>query len=288
MERFKKYLPHILIFLLILSAVFIGYFAYHKAIPSNILKVAFLDIGQGDAIYIEAPNGRQMLVDGGPGPVVLSRLAQVMPFSDRSIDMIVVTNPDSDHIAGFVDVLHNYKVGAVLEPGTYNKSGVYKNLEDMIVKNNVKREIARKGMRIVLDKEKNIYFDVLFPDRDVSGWTSNDGSIVGKLVYGSESFMLMGDATKYTEYLITQSETSKTLHSQVLKLGHHGSHTSSSELWLEAVHPELAIISAGRNNRYGHPHKDILERLASLHIPYLGTYKMGTIILKTDGLKIWQ
>ena len=99
--------------------------------------------------------------------------------------------------------------------------------------------------------------------------------------------MLMGDATKYTEYLVKQNESPDTLHAQVLKLGHHGSHTSSSELWLEAVHPDMAIISAGRNNKYGHPHQDILDRLKSLHIPYLGTYQKGTIILKTDGLKIW-
>ena len=287
MERFKKYLPYVLICILVSSAFFVWYSIFHKTYHGNILKVAFLDIGQGDAIYIEAPNGRQMLVDGGPGPVVLSRLASVMPFGDHSIDMIVVTNPDADHIAGFVDVLHNYKVNTVLEPGTYNKSGVYKTLEETIAKYNTKKTIARRGMRIVLDKEKDIYFDILFPDRDVGNWTSNDGSIVGKLVYGNESFMLMGDATKYTEYLVKQNESPDTLHAQVLKLGHHGSHTSSSELWLEAVHPDMAIISAGRNNKYGHPHQDILDRLKSLHIPYLGTYQKGTIILKTDGLKIW-
>jgi competence protein ComEC len=288
MKNFRKYLSYILLALLFIIAVFTIYFIYHKDYASNMLKVAYLDIGQGDAIYIEAPNGRQMLIDGGPGPIVLSKLGAVMPFGDRTIDMIVITNPDADHIAGFIDVISNYTVGRVLEPGTFNKSMIYQKLEDMIASHDIKKEIARRGMEVILDKEKNIHFDILFPDRDVSSWTSNDGSIVGKLVYGDQSFMMMGDATKYTELLVKQNETPETLHARVLKLGHHGSHTSSSELWLESVQPNLAIISAGLHNRYGHPHQDILDRLASLHIPYMGTYQKGTIILKSDGLKIFQ
>ncbi len=284
MKNFRKYLPYIAI-LAILGILAIWYF-HHKNTPNNILKVAFLDIGQGDAIYIEAPNGRQILVDGGPNAIVLSRLSQVMPFGDRSIDMIVVTNPDRDHIGGFIDVLRNYKVGEILEPGTFNSSLTYKTLENEIAKDGVKKEIARRGMKIVLDKDKNIYFDILFPDRDVSTWKTNDGSIVGKLVYGNESFMLMGDATAYTESLIEKNEPVETLRSQVLKLGHHGSRTSSSESWLEDVSPQVAVISAGLNNKYGHPHKEVIDRLDDLHIPYLITFQKGTIIFKTDGVKL--
>lgn len=286
MKRFRKYLPYIFL-IFTLSFVFgVWYFVYFNKPNNNLLKVAFLDIGQGDAIYIEAPNGRQMLIDAGSGPLILQKLSEVMPFADRSIDMIVITNPDKDHIGGFMDVLDNYNVGYVLEPGTEKSTQIYKNLEQKISSHNLKKDLARRGMRINLDSNKNIYFDVLFPDRDVSSWSPNDGSIVGKLSYGNESFMLMGDATKYTELLIKQNENPDTIHSQVLKLGHHGSHTSSSELWLEAVDPDVAIISAGKNNRYGHPHKDILDRLKSLQIPYLSTSENGTIIFKTDGLKL--
>ncbi len=284
MNNFRKYLPYLLVLTLLTLAIGILYFSYTREAESNILKVVFLDVGQGDAIYIEAPNGRQMLIDGGPGPILLSKLAEVMPFADRSIDMLVVTNPDKDHIAGFVDVLRNYKVTTVIEPGTKKNTLIYKSLKQAILDNNVKLEIARRGMRIILDKEKNIYFDILFPDRDVSNFDSNEGSIVGKLVYGNKSFMLMGDATKYTELLIKNNENPEILHSKVLKLGHHGSRTSSSVLWLEAVNPELAIISAGLNNRYNHPHQDILDRLNSFNIPYFGTYQKGTIIFKTDGV----
>ncbi|MEK7105888.1 MAG: MBL fold metallo-hydrolase [Patescibacteria group bacterium] len=289
MKSLRKYLPHILLIITIILVIGIFYSVYtRQSTNNNLLKVAFLDVGQGDAIYVEAPNGKQMLFDAGPGPLVLQKLAEVMPFGDRSIDMIVITNPDKDHIGGFIDVLENYDVDLVLEPGTKKDTLVYKNLEEEIINQNIKKEIARRGMIINLDTTKNIYFDVLFPDRDVSNFDVNDGSIVGKLVYGSQSYMLTGDSTKYTELLIKNNEDPLTLTASVLKLGHHGSRTSTSVLWLEQVRPELAIISAGKNNSYGHPHKDILDRLNSFNIPYLGTYQNGTIILKTDGVSIFQ
>ena len=289
MKSLRKYLPHILLIITIILVIGIFYSVYtRQSTNNNLLKVAFLDVGQGDAIYVEAPNGKQMLFDAGPGPLVLQKLAEVMPFGDRSIDMIVITNPDKDHIGGFIDVLENYDVDLVLEPGTKKDTLVYKNLEQEIVNQGIKKEIARRGMIINLDTTKNIYFDVLFPDRDVSNFDVNDGSIVGKLVYGSQSYMLTGDSTKYTELLIKNNEDPLTLTASVLKLGHHGSRTSTSVLWLEQVKPELAIISAGKNNSYGHPHKDILDRLNSFNIPYLGTYQKGTIILKTDGVSIFQ
>jgi competence protein ComEC len=286
MKNYKKYLPYIALGGLLIVTCIVFYFLYFKNQHTNLLKVAFLDIGQGDSIYIEAPNGKQMLIDGGPNSVVLSRLSKVMPFADRSIDIVLATHDDSDHIGGLPSVLSNYKVGYVVENGATSNTSTYKDLESKITKGGVKKLIARRGMKFVLDQEKNIYFQVLFPDRDVQEMDSNDGSIVGKLVYGNESFMLTGDATKYTELLIKHNEDPTTLHSQVLKLGHHGSHTSSSELWLEVVAPDVAVISAGLHNRYGHPHQDVLDRLKNLNIPYWATYKQGTIIFKTDGLTL--
>lgn len=290
MERFRRYLPYLLVILIFIIAGGIWYKASSNGIVQNTyLKVAFLDIGQGDSIFIEAPNGKQMLIDGGPNDTVLSRLAQVMPFGDRSIDLVVATHPDSDHIGGLASVIDKYNVSKIVENGASSDTKTWQHLEDIINKNKVDKIIARRGMHIVLDAEKNIYFDILFPDRDVSNWkVTNDGSIVGKLVYGNESFMLTGDATKYTENLIMQNETPETLHSQVLKLGHHGSKTSSSQLWLEKVAPDTAIISAGLHNKYGHPNKEVLDLLSVLHIPYIATYEKGTIIFKTDGVKLFQ
>jgi len=285
MKYFKKYLPYILIAaLFIFSAGFIFY--SYKNLNSRYLKVIFLDVGQGDAIYVESPNGKQMLIDGGNGENILPNLIKVMPLFDKSIDMLIVTNPDQDHIGGLVEVLRHYKVGVVLEPGTKTETLVYKNLEEEIINNNITKKIAKRGMHIILDENKNIYFDILFPDKDVSNWERNDGSIVGRLVYNNKSFMLMGDATKYTENLIKWNENPQNLKSDVVKLGHHGSNTSSSLLWLETINPDVAIISVGKNNLYGHPHKDTLENLKSLNIPFLVTSLSGNIIFKTDGIKL--
>ncbi len=228
-----------------------------------------------------------MLIDSGPGPVILSKLAAIMPFGDRSLDLVLATHTDADHIGGFPSVFENYKVGEIVENGASSDTDIYTSLEEEISSHAVGKIIARRGMRIVLDRDNDIYFDILYPDRDVSHFTeANDGSIVGKLVYDNESFMLTGDATKYVENLIMHNETEQTLKSDVLKLGHHGSHTSSSELWLTKVHPDLAIISAGLHNRYGHPHKEVLDLLAKLHIPFLATYLKGTIMFKTNGVTL--
>lgn len=285
MKYFKRYLPYILILSLFIVGFGFLYLAYN---PSNnkYLKVVFLDVGQGDAVYIEAPNGKQVLIDSGPDAKLLSSLAKVMPFADRSIDMIIATHPDMDHIGGFPLLIDNYKVTSIIENGTISSSEVFSSLEEKILKNKINKIIARRGMHIILDDKKNIYLDILFPDRDVSNFDSNDASIVSKLVYGDNSFLITGDASLYTENLIEWNEKESTLHSDVLKLAHHGARSSSSLLWLEKVNPSVAIISAGKNNSYGHPHKELLDRLLSLHIPFLSTMEKGNIIFKSDGIKL--
>lgn len=287
MERTRKYLPYVPLIILIILTASVWFLVFqHK--NNNYLKVVFLDVGQGDAIYIEAPNGRQMLIDGGPDASLLASLAKVMPFADRSIDMILATHGDQDHIGGFPLLLDNYNVTSIIENGMVSTTSVSASLEEKITKKKINKIIARRGMHIILDDKKNIYFDILFPDRDVSNFESNDGSIVGKLVYGNESFMFTGDASLYTENLIEWNEKDITLKSDILKLGHHGSRTSSSTLWLEKVNPEIAIISVDKNNKYGHPHKELLDRLSSLRIPFLSTADLGNIIFETDGKKIFR
>ena len=285
MESLRKYLPYILLVCLLILTVSIWFFAFWHG-NNNYLKVVFLDVGQGDAIYIEAPNGKQMLIDGGSDAKLLSSLAKVMPFADRSLDVIVATHLDMDHIGGFPQLIDNYKVTSIIENGAMSASEISSLLEERISKKKINKIIARRGMRILLDEEKNIYFDVLFPDRDISNFESNDGSIVGKLVYGENSFMFTGDANLYTENLIEWNEKEDTLRSDVLKLGHHGARTSSSILWLEKVDPEVAIISVNKNNTYGHPHQELLDRLKSLKIPFLSTSEKGNIIFRSDGVEL--
>ena len=278
MENIKKHVALYFIGILFAANFFIWYAV--SAEERGILTVAFLDVGQGDAIFIESPTGKQILLDGGPDGSVLSRIGALLPFYDRSIDMLIVSNPDKDHFAGFIDVLKNYQVGNIMEPGTIPNTEIYKIFKEFVREEGATSVLARRGMNI--DLGGGAYLQILFPDRDVSGLSTNDGSIIAKLVYGGTSFLLPGDTTQNIEKYLIGLDGSN-LDVDVLKLAHHGSKTSSSEALLAVTTPDYAIISAGLHNKYGHPHKEVIERLAKYNIPTLGTYEDGTIIFESDG-----
>jgi competence protein ComEC len=272
--------PQILLFLtLFISNIFIWYAVVYED-RGGILTVAFLDVGQGDAIFIEAPNGNQIVMDGGPDRSVLRELSKIMPFYDRTIDMLIVTNPDTDHYAGFIDVLKNYEVWQVLEPGTYSPSATYKEFESDVLLEPAGKTLARKGMKIVLDED--VYIEILFPNQDVSNFSTNDGSMIARLVYKDVSYMLTGDTTQKMERHVL-AVSGKSIKSTVLKVAHHGSRTSSGEDFVKAVDPKFSVISAGRNSKYGHPHKETLDTFSKLKIPVFGTYENGMIVTRTDG-----
>lgn len=261
------------------------FFVNQKFSHRGLLFVSFLDIGQGDAIYIEAPNGKQILVDGGPDEGVLRELGKVMPLFDRSIDMLVITNPDKDHIGGFIPIFERFKVTYFIEPGTVSDSHTYAAVQELAQNENATKVLARRGMDIVLDKEKNIYLHILFPDRDVSKLSTNDGSIVAKLVYGETSILLQGDAPESVEKYLLYLDKEE-LNSDILKVGHHGSKTSTAKEYAEAASPTYAVISLGKDNSYGHPHKETLDTLNSLSVPILRTDVEGRISFVSDGKKL--
>lgn len=285
MQSWRKYFPAIffLSFLVFISFLFQKDFS--KQGGSDYLKFALLDVGQGDALYIEAPNGNKVLVDGGPPHSLLAPLSKMMNFGEKNINAIVVTNPDADHYAGFIDLLKNYNVGAVIEPGTISKTKTYALFENIVLGKKIPDVWARKGMRIILDKDSGVELDVLFPDRDVSNWKTNDGSIVMKLTYKNTSAMLTGDATKFTESLILENNPSRDLKSDILKVGHHGSHTSTGEDFVKEVDPSFAGISDGKGNTYGHPHQETLDTLNKYGVKIYRTDLVGTVTFESDGEK---
>ncbi|MEQ1561285.1 MAG: MBL fold metallo-hydrolase [Nitrospira sp.] len=252
----------------------------------GVLTFSVLDMGQGDALWIESPTGVQVLVDGGPDNTLMREVSKVLPWYDRHIDMLVVTNPDRDHYEGFISLLDKYSTDVVLEPGTFNKNEAYAVLENKIIKKKIPKVLARRGE--VVDLGGGAYLQILFPDRDVSGLTTNDGSIVMKLVYGETSVMLQGDSTAKIEHYLVGLD-SDSLKSSILKAGHHGSRTSSTEEYVSAVSPYAVVVSSGKNNSYGHPHKETLETAEKLKIPTYDTCNNGRLTLKSDGKKfIWQ
>lgn len=281
-QALQKYgLFYLVIFLFI---IFILLFTYNLENKNKDLTFAMLDVGQGDAIFIESPSGFQILVDSGRDKKVLSELSHQMSFFDRSIDLVIMTNPDLDHIGGFVEVLEKYKVDKILEPGTYNDSEVYKKIEEIIKGKNISRYLARAGTRIPLGDGASL--DILFPDKDVSTWDNNDGSIVARLIYGNHSFILTGDASIKTEKYLLDKFNQEVFDADFLKVGHHGSRTSTSLEFLQAITPRYALISSGQGNKYGHPHDEILDRLSSLNIEILRTDERGTIVFTCDKIEL--
>ncbi len=248
------------------------------------LKIHFLDVGQGDAIFIETPEGVQVLVDGGVGNSVLRMLAKEMSFFDRSIDMVIGTHPDSDHIGGLVDVLQRYQVGAILRTENTGISATWKAYIQAVSNEQAQVVYARQGQVFRLGAE--VYLRVLYPQYDVSQIENNTSSIVVQLIYGDTSILLTGDSPKrIEEYLVAQGIDLK---STILKPGHHGSRTSTSEVFLDAVAPEYAVISAGKDNRYGHPHQEVMDLLQEHTIEIHNTAQEGTVTFISDGKKVWM
>ena len=246
----------------------------------GIMKFVVLDVGQGDSLFIESPTGKQVIIDGGPGRSLLREISKVMPWYDRRIDIMIVTNPDRDHYEGFIPLLEKYKTDLFVESGTKNDKGVYEFLHERLNDLDVPKLLARRGQKI--DIGGGAYLEVFFPDRDVSGLSPNDGSIVMKLVYGETSVLLQGDSTRrIEEYIMTFAST--TIKSTILKAGHHGSKTSSGEAYVLAVSPKWVVITAGENNSYGHPHKETLDTIKKFGIPALSTCINGTLYFESDG-----
>lgn len=248
---------------------------------SHMLSVSFLDVGQGDAVLIEGPTGVQLLVDGGPNAAVVRELGRHLSFFDRSIDGVVATHPDADHIGGLSSVFDRYAVGTFFESGVVKETSATAALETAVQEEGSARVIARVGMRVLLGG--GAYADVLYPDRDVSGVSdTNAGSIVLRVVYGENEFMLTGDAPKTVEQHVAFLGGAG-IASDVLKAGHHGSKTSSLELFVKTVNPAYVVYSRGCDNSYGHPAPETVSLFQALHIPALDTCKLGTITFRSNG-----
>lgn len=266
---------------LIASSIFIWYAIFYFEAHKNLI-VNFFDIGQGDAIFIEASNRNQVLIDGGPNNAILSKLGEVMPFWDRSIDLLVLTHPHADHLDGLLEVLRRYDIEVVLEAGVNHTIPEYEEWHNLLKEKNVKIVIAKAGQRIYLSDQT--YLDILTPIESYENESLkniHDSTIVSRLTHGSRTAIFMGDAERKTEYTLLFSGID--LRSNILKAGHHGSKTSTSEEFLKAVSPDFAVISTGKKNRYGHPHQDVLDRLATFGIKIFRTDQDGNIKFTSDG-----
>lgn len=247
------------------------------------VEVVFLDIGQGDSILIKTKYHQNILIDAGPDAKVLDRLGRNLSFAGNKLDLVIATHPDADHVAGLVDVVKRYQVDLVLEPGIVHRTGVYQVLEDIIARQKIPQRWVESRQRY--DLGDNLWLDILYPNVSFVGQEladTNSASIVAKLSDGEVDYLFTGDATTEVEQQIV-GDYGSYLQSEVLKVGHHGSHTSSSDLFLNIVKPAAAVIQSGRNNRYGHPAPLVLNRLKKRQIPVLRNDERGDIRMASDG-----
>ncbi|MBC8476914.1 MAG: ComEC/Rec2 family competence protein, partial [Dehalococcoidia bacterium] len=257
------------------------------SIPDDELSISFLDVGQGDAILIQQ-GSQQVLIDGGASPRSISlELGRQMPFWDRTIELVILTHPDQDHLAGLVEVLKRYRVEKVLDPNLDSGTPLYEEWQGLVAEKELERITARAGQQIALGEAT---LTVLHPPEALLKDTDEDidnNGVVLCLKDGNVSFMLAADIRREAElHLITRRAALK---STVLKVAHHGSDTSTSQEFLSAVDPQIAVLSVGADNKFGHPSDEVVDRLEN-KLGQGNVYRTdhhGTIQFTTDGERLW-
>jgi len=268
--------------ILLLIFNILSWFVVYDLNKARFLEITFFDVGQGDAVFIETPKRSQILIDGGPSSIILEKLNKEMPFWDRTIDLVILTHPESDHLTGLLDVLRSYKVKNILWTGILIDSAGFKKWAELIRQENAKIYIAQSGQKITIGKTS---FEILFPFENLENKSvkdTNNTSIVLRLDFGEISLLFAGDIYKSAERELLN--LAKQLDADVLKVGHHGSKTSTAEEFIIVVSPEIAVISVGRNNSYGHPHQETLDTLEKYGIRIFRTDFNGDIKIISDGI----
>ena len=255
-------------------------------INNHQLHVDVLNIGQGDSILVRLPTGENILIDGGPDGTVLRELAEVMPLYERKIDVMILTHPHADHMNGLLEVLKHYEVGSVIITGVFYKSSAYDEFVDQIARRKISVFFAHSSVDYRLG---TVALDVVYPIKLAQGdryENVNNSSISFRLLTDDGVFYFSGDLEKEGEEELLKS--GQDLRADVLKAGHHGSRTSSSEAFLDLVQPDIAVISCGINNTFKHPHPETLEHFSERDIEFFRTDLDGRVEMVTgeNGLAV--
>ncbi|WP_042476730.1 MBL fold metallo-hydrolase [Bacillus ndiopicus] len=239
------------------------------------MQVHFIDVGQGDSIFIQSPNGKTMLIDGGVKGAGKTVVAYLREQGVQKLDYVVATHPDADHIGGLIAVLNSIAIGHFIDSGKVHTSQTLEEMLTLVSDKNIAYSVPEKGD--VIDFDKELKTEVVYANENASD--NNDASIVLKITYGEVSFLLTGDAGINIEKQILKENMNAT----VLKAGHHGSNTSSSLEFLQALRPEAVVLSYGQDNKYGHPHAEVIENALAVKSKIYGTAEAGTIVFSTNG-----
>ncbi|XZK76248.1 ComEC/Rec2 family competence protein [Clostridium perfringens] len=283
MDKKKKIISSIIGIIVVLLA---GYFGIDLTQDSKVpkdskLMISYMDVGQGDAAYIKV-NGNDILIDAGPRSNSKELLEQLKAKNIDDFELVIATHPHEDHIGGMVDVFKEYEVKAFYSPKITHTTKTYENLVKAVKDEGLKTKELKGGM--VIDLGEGAKFEVFTPQKSEYE-ELNDYSPIMKLSFGDTSYLFTGDAEKLAEEeALAKYKTS--LDSDVIKFGHHGSSSSSSTAFIEAVSPKYGIISCAKDNKYGHPHRETLDIIKKYNIKTFRTDTDGEIILTSDGKSI--
>lgn len=252
------------------------------------LYAAFIDVGQGDSIFLRSPNGKTALVDAGTGESFGAIDEFLKSQGVTKLDIVVATHPHSDHIGSMRKVIQNYEIGKFYMPDAVNNTYGFEKMLDELEKYSVKTVTLYGGSDKTLDWDEDAEVRVLSPLKNVDyGNDLNEMSIVLRVRYQGTSLLLTGDAGKEAEEAML-NDGGFPLRSNIIKVGHHGSSSSSTKDFIAAVAPDIAVISLGKDNDYGHPHKETMELLNSLNIPIYRTDQLGTVCMILDGNYVYS
>ncbi len=269
---------------LVIIALLVWLTVFQAVERKDRLKLVFCDVGQGDAILIQIPENQDILIDGGPDNSVLSCLGENMPFYDRKIESIILTHPDADHSRGLVEVVKRYEIREIWLTGVHHDLADYTEFLSLIKERDILTKTAKVG-EIVFQDEK-IKLKILYPKENLEGRevsNLNNTSVVARLVYQNFSAIFTGDLEEDKQRdLIDQPSIE--ISADIFKVSHHGSANGLLTEFLSQVNPEIAVISVGENNRYGHPSPKILDKLKMiLGIEIFRTDQNGDIKIFSDG-----
>jgi competence protein ComEC len=263
---------------LIATSLLALYISESTRLKDKLLHVIFCDVGQGDGVYIRTPEGSDIVIDGGPDNSILLCLRDNMPFWDRTIELVILTHPDADHYTGLVSIEEHYSIKSFATSFTQKDTPGYQTLSDELLEQGSEQRVVCQGDKFSF--KEGIRLDVVWPKSCALGSTDkNDNSVVTLLTYKELQILLTGDAEEHIGDFY-QADVGDI---DILKVPHHGSKDGVDEDYLEALKPEVAILSVGSKNRYKHPSAEIMELLEQSNIKTYRTDRQGSIRISSDG-----
>ncbi|MBI2644132.1 MAG: MBL fold metallo-hydrolase [Candidatus Wildermuthbacteria bacterium] len=265
------------------ALLFFVFSTWQEILWGNRFSMAFLDVGQGDAILIKSPQGHQILIDGGPDTSIFSKLSSQIPFWNKTIDLVIATHSDKDHAEGIIELFPRYQINNILWSDSKENSGFAVMLRHAIEKEQEQGTaifIAKDSQTIRWSSDPDAYGEIIWPSKEAKNTygSSNELSLVLKFTYGEVSTLFTADIPQLVEYELVEKK-SEVISASILKVGHHGAKTSNTEAFIAKVSPKVAIIQVGKENRYGHPHQEVLDRFAAWGVSVLRTDVNGDIVV---------